>query len=176
MVHEGYIGSYNFLTVFRYLLESGLWNSCQDLLEVAFQVCDDTDSILYAHLLNSAGCLRDKRNRPLEALNFFQESKTLREKHLGHSHEELANTYNNMGLSLMSCCRYKDALESFKLAIKIDLLKPERERNKILHIRHLNIGCAYAALEQYDDAKMNIEKGRGFAIKTFGAHTHYESV
>lgn len=153
-----------------------MWDSCQALLDVAFQVCDNTDSVLYAHLLNSAACLRGKRNRPLEALELFQESKTLREKHLGHSHEELANTYNNMGLALMSCCRYEDALESFKLAIKIDLLKPERQSNKILHIRYLNIGNAYAALGQYDDAKMNIEKGRGFAIKTFGVQTHYESV
>lgn len=81
-----------------------------------------------------------------------------------------------MGLALMSCCEYESALESFKLATKIDLLKPERERNKILHIRYLNIGNAYAALGQYDDAKLNIERGRGFAIKTFGPNTHYESV
>jgi tetratricopeptide (TPR) repeat protein len=157
-------------------MESGSWGRCEKLLETAFKTCDDKESILFAHLLNTSAYLQDKRNRSKEALELYEVSKKIRETHLGPLHEELANTYNNMGLALESCCRFHEALECYQKAVEIDLLKPEKERNKILHIRHLNIGSAYANLERYPEAQSHIEKGRHFAIQTFGKDTYYESM
>ncbi len=136
----------------RYLLESGSWNTCQELLAIAFKACDDKDSVLYAHLLNTSAALNGKRNNTAEALKLYEASKDIRERFLGSDHEELANTHNNMGLVLESCCRPQEALESFHRAIAIDMKKPEAERNKILRIRHLNVGSAYVSLGKFDDA------------------------
>jgi tetratricopeptide (TPR) repeat protein len=81
-----------------------------------------------------------------------------------------------MGLALESCCRFTEALDCYQKAIDIDLLKPETERNKILHIRHLNMGSVYTNLKQYSKAQSHIETGRQYAIKTFGKDTYYESM
>ena len=124
----------------KYLLESGSWNACQELLAIVFKACDYKDSVLYAHLLDSSAALNGKRNNTAEALKLYEASKDIRERLLGPDHEELANTHNNIGLVLESYCRPQEALESFHRAIAIDMKKPEPERNKILHIRHLNVG------------------------------------
>lgn len=81
-----------------------------------------------------------------------------------------------MGLALKSCCRFDEDLVCYQKAVHIDMLKPEHERNKILHIRHLNLGSAYCHLKQYDKAETHIENGRDFAIQTFGQETYYESM
>ncbi|KAK0730156.1 hypothetical protein B0H67DRAFT_548163 [Lasiosphaeris hirsuta] len=66
-----------------YLLGSGSWNTCQELLAVAFKACNDKDSVLYAHLLNTSAALNGKRKNTAEALKLYGESKEIRERLLG---------------------------------------------------------------------------------------------
>lgn len=149
--------------------------ACQ-VLSTAYKACRDKQSLFYAHFLNTEACILGKRGRSSEALVKFRESRTIREKLLPAHHEELANTYNNMGNALMSECEYEEALKLFRAAIEIDKMKPVKERDLILHIRHLNLGEAYGRLQNWEKAIKHVEKGRKFAISNFGQETYYDGM
>ena len=59
-------------------------------------------------------------------------------------HEEMANMYNNYAMLHLTREVTPETIEEaeslLRKAIKIDLTKPEDERNRILHIRYLNMG------------------------------------
>ena len=100
----------------------------------------------------------------------------IREKLLPPDHEELANIYNNLGNAYKSDCKFDEALRLYNKAVAIDMKKPIKERDQILHIRHLNIGSAYAQKGDIDQAKRHIKIGRTYAVKHFGDGTHYEAM
>lgn len=157
-------------------MECGNWSWCEGVLNTAFTLYTDEQTLIYAHLLNTAAYLRDKRNQGKEAMEYYEKSYKIRKDLLGPTHEEVANTLNNMGLAHLTLCQYEDAALKFSNAISIDMTKPENERSQILHIRHLNLGAAYRCQRQFDKARVHVEIGRQHAIKTFGPETHYDAV
>jgi tetratricopeptide (TPR) repeat protein len=157
-------------------MEIGSWTRCLNLLETAYKVCDSKDSLLYAHLLNTAAIIHGKRNHTTVSLTLYNESRLIRERLLPRSHEELANTYNNIGNVLLSQCEYEKAHEAYQKAIDIDMLKPEEERNKILHLRYLNVGGVYRFQNLFEKSREYIEIGRTFAVRHFGENTYYEAM
>ncbi|RDW67055.1 hypothetical protein BP5796_09804 [Coleophoma crateriformis] len=158
-----------------YLLETGEWVVCLELLNIALRLCKK-DSLIHANLLNTKGGVENKRNHSKEAYAAFFESRRIRETLLPKDHEEIANTYNNLGNVYQSDCKYEEALDLHQKALAIDMTKAVEEQNKIVHIRYLNIGNTYAFQGKCSEAREYIEKGRRHAIEMFGAQTHYDAV
>jgi ATP/maltotriose-dependent transcriptional regulator MalT len=66
----------------RYLMESGASEECMDLMTIATELCEDKESIEYAHLCNTAGCAEYERGHVKEAYSFMKESRRIKEVRL----------------------------------------------------------------------------------------------
>jgi tetratricopeptide (TPR) repeat protein len=63
-------------------MESGASEECMDLMTIATELCEDKESIEYAHLCNTAGCAEYERGHVKEAYSFMKESRRIKEVRL----------------------------------------------------------------------------------------------
>ena len=159
--------------LFRYLKELGTLKQCLKLLSVAYRTCDNKKSLLYATLLNTAAAVEEKRNHSDTALELHTIAREVREALLPADHEELANTYNNSSMSLMSKLRLEEAEDLLLRALSIDFQKPAEAQKKILHTRYLNLGLLYTLMGRFHEARENIKMAEEFVISNFGEGSYY---
>ena len=154
-------------------MEKGLWGECMDLIATAELVCEDKEGLVWAHLCNTAGIVEYERGNVARSYPYMNKSRAIREKMLPEGHMELSDMLNNYGNLLIteseSEASLADALELYQRAVKIDNAAPQGE--KVLHIRHINIGAVYGFQRKYDLAVKHYELARKYAIATFkGSH------
>ena len=158
-------------------MECGASNECIELMDTALDVCEEKDSLDYSHLCNHLGCNEYERAHPELARPYLTKSLEIRETLLPADHPELANSYNNYGNLVLQEFQEgapQEAVRLFEKAVAIDLLQPEVESSKIMHIRHFNLGKSYWLLGKFPEALTNITAARDFAIRTFGPSCHFE--
>lgn len=163
--------------IVRYLMECGAWSQFRILIEVAFEVCEDKQSIEYAHLLMSAASVACESGNAGKAYPLIDKAMEIRKALLPPDHEELANLYHNYANIHLTYevtpTTIKAAKETIYKALAIDMTKPECERNKILHIRYLVLSLAYTLDGEYDKAWEYINKAQKYAVETFGPKCHF---
>lgn len=88
----------------RYTFEVGEHEEAQNLLKIAFEVCEEEygadkfrETLVYAHLCNTAGSVEIELNDLQKARQYYEIALVIRRKLLAKDSEELANTINNMG-------------------------------------------------------------------------------
>jgi tetratricopeptide (TPR) repeat protein len=71
---------------------------------------------------------------------------------------EIANALSNAALSMVGCRQDMDtALVMLLESLRIDLANPPEDYQKVLHLRHFNLGFAYKALGDMDKARYHID-------------------
>ncbi|KAF5975685.1 tetratricopeptide-like helical [Fusarium bulbicola] len=158
-----------------YLRETSDFADCLETLDVAFKLCTEKKSLLYASLLNTAGIIATRQNRIEDGYLFHRECLEIRKALLEEDHEEIANCHNNIGNAYLSDCQYDEAIKAYHEAIRIDKLQPEAEANKILNIRYSNIADAYMMKGDYGQMQKYLDISRKLAIDEFGKDTFYDA-
>ncbi|KAF5536943.1 tetratricopeptide-like helical [Fusarium phyllophilum] len=158
-----------------YLRETSDFADCLDTLDVAFKLCTEKKSLLYASLLNTAGIIATRQNRIENGYLFHRECLEIRKALLEEDHEEIANCHNNIGNTYLSDCQYDEAIKAYHEAIRIDKLQPEAEAKKILNIRYSNIAEAYMMKGDYGQMQKYLDISRKLAIDEFGKDTFYDA-
>ncbi|KAM0801935.1 hypothetical protein BDR22DRAFT_146042 [Usnea florida] len=156
-----------------YLMEKGLWGECMELIATAELVCEDKEGLVWAHICNTAGIVEYERGNVARSYPYMNKSREIRERLLPEGHMELSDMLNNYGNLLIteseSEASLAGALELYQRAEKIDNAAPLGE--KVLHIRHINIGAVYGFQGKYDLAIKHYELARKYAKATFkGRH------
>ncbi|CZR48093.1 uncharacterized protein FPRO_12703 [Fusarium proliferatum ET1] len=158
-----------------YLRETSDFADCLETLDVAFKLCTEKKSLLYASLLNTAGIIATRQNRIEDGYLFHRECLEIRKALLEEDHEEIANCHNNIGNTYLSECQYDEAIKAYQEAIRIDKLQPEAEAKKILNIRYSNIAEAYMMKGDYGQMQKYLDISRKLAIDEFGKDTFYDA-
>ena len=157
-------------------MEKGSWSEFMDLMATAELACKDKEGLVWAHLCNSAGCVEYERGNAARSYPYMNKSREIRQRLLPPHHLEISDVWNNYGNLLMTESESEEnleqALQLYLKTLEIDNNAPEGE--KVLHIRHMNIGAVYAFQGKYDLAVTHYELGRKYAIATFGAGRHFD--
>ncbi len=157
-------------------MEKGSWAECMDLIATAELVCEDKEGLIWAHLCNTAGIVEYERGNAERSYPYMNKSREIRERLLPENHMDVSDVLNNYGNLLMtdseSGTSLASALELYQRAANIDNAAPQGER--VLHIRHINIGAVYTFQGQYDLAVTHYELARKYAIATFGKGRHFD--
>jgi tetratricopeptide (TPR) repeat protein len=157
-------------------MESGASDECMELMNMAIEVCEDKESIEYAHLCNTAGCCEYERSHVKEAYPFMDESRRIREKLLPWNDPELADTYNNYANLVLQDFKpgaLDEALKLYSRALEIDETQPLEVKSKVLHLKHQNLGLVFNLRGDYEKAIYHVQLAAEYSRKTFGDVAHH---
>ena len=154
----------------RYTYEVGEHEEAKKLLKIAFEVCTDRDSLLYAHFCNTAGVIDFELNHLQESREFMEEALRIRRKHLEPDDEELANSISNMGNIECAEGNIKTALVLFTEAEDIRT-KLGEEGAIPLTITYLTKGRAFYLLGDFDQALENYAQAETIAVRFAGRNS-----
>ena len=151
-----------------FLLEVGDYGEIFRLLDVAYAVCDDKESLNYAHLRNTAGSCYFELNNLGECRTAYEEALRIRSRLLDPDNEELMNTINNMGNLEQAEGNYEKALELFSRAREARMNAGEETR-LALSLTLMGIGRTYESMKQFAEAQREYEEAEGVIFDTSGS-------
>ena len=150
-----------------------------ELMTTALEVCEDKNSLDYAHLCNTYASVEVERGNAKHSLELLEQCIPIRRELLGECHLELANSLSNYGNAVIQAYAtpdsIKQALQFYKQAHAIDNMQPEEERVKIAYVRYANLSRAYRYLGQYENAMKFALLGRRDVMKVFPPASHFEA-
>lgn len=171
--------SFSTLISLRYLIETGEWDIFWEVVNVAFETCEEKESLLYAHLCNSAGLVETERVRMDEAIKYVDRCRKLREKLLDENDQELSVSYINTANVLLTMHRseacYDEAIEYIWKAHAIETSKSEIEQKGLMHLQHLILGAAFTYKGVYDQAIDHIGKAQTIVRANMGVGSHFDA-
>jgi hypothetical protein len=148
-------------------------------METAFQSCQDTDGVEFAHLCNTHGQLQLERGNPSAGLELLDKALKIRRRLLGENHAETANTYNNYGNAVLQAYETPDAprqaLPYYLKTLELDNLKPAEERKQCVYPTLLNISRVYRLLEEHETAMRYVDEAEDSVENMFGPGTHFDA-
>ncbi|TAQ87148.1 hypothetical protein B7494_g4534 [Chlorociboria aeruginascens] len=163
-----------------YLREVGSWSENLELMNTAFKVCEDKESLLYAHLCNSYGCMESERGLGEVAIPMMLKCLEIREKLLPSDHIELANIYNNYGNTVEQAYLTPDAFQRasdlHKKGYEIYSKLPLAAQDEVMYIPYLSWARSSRMLGDYKNALEYSRIGREYVIKKFGAGSFFDAV
>lgn len=142
-------------TYHRYLKERDKFTQLQSVLELAFEAYKEfthkkpEDELVFAHVTNSASA-GFINNGDFKAC--YQANHTalkIRTNLLEPNHEEIANSYNNLGNACHSLCLYWEAIVWHRKALEIRSTWGQTWSNAV-GLSHLNLGRSIWALGLHD--------------------------
>ena len=140
------------------------------LVSIAMSTCSDRDSILYAHLANTAGSIHFELNDLKKARPYYEAVLDIRRRR--DTQEEYSNTLSNMAnlLSAEGCA--DEALSAFAEA--------EGIRSKLgddgiigLALTFLGIGRAHNLKGDQTSAEAKVKIAKDIILRKFGAYGHF---
>ncbi|KAJ5729079.1 Tetratricopeptide-like helical [Penicillium malachiteum] len=160
-----------------FLLEAGAWSEEIELMQTAFEVCEDKDGLEYAHLCNTHSCVQVERGKADEASRLLNKAIQIRSKLLGENHVETAHSYCNYGNAVQQAYEtpnsIQEALSYYQKAMEIDKLLPPEEVIKFSYARFLNASRAYRLLKQYDVGLNYVDLAAKSVLHMFGPDSHF---
>ncbi|KAL8950292.1 MAG: hypothetical protein Q9222_003658 [Ikaeria aurantiellina] len=153
-----------------YLFEVGEHRESKLLLKTAFSVCKDEESLLYAHLCNTAGVVDFELNHLPMCRQSLEKALEVRRKLLEPDHEELANTINNMGNLVSAEGNPEEAMKYFRDAKEIRQRLGE-DSAVPLAVTYQCTGRALVLQGKFDDAMEQYEKAESLAVQYAGINT-----
>ncbi|KAK0646749.1 hypothetical protein B0T16DRAFT_169053 [Cercophora newfieldiana] len=158
-----------------FLMERGSWREFKDLFVTAEMVCDDKESLAWAHILNTASLVESERGHAAQARPLIERALEIRQRCLPPDDMDLSDAYNNFGFMLLvespDANTMREAARYFDMARQLDEKNPNG--SKVLHVRYLNMGKAHVILGDYAEGERLYEIGREYSEKTYGKGTHF---
>ncbi|KAH0536242.1 hypothetical protein FGG08_006864 [Glutinoglossum americanum] len=161
-----------------YLYEIGDHIENLQILEIAYESCEDKESLLCAHLRNTAGVSYFELNSLTRARECLQKSLAIRESLLDPDNEEVANTINNLGLVESAKGELEAAMRLFDRAEEIRAGLGD-ESTSLLGITYLSKGRTLHLMGNFEQAIQYLESAEALFIRTVGpnsqlmAYFHY---
>ena len=144
------------------------------MIETAFHHCGDRVSLPVSNLHTTKAAILNERGHDIDALQNFDRARMIREQLLHEEDSEIANALSNCAIAIVGIGEEPNkALEMLLRALSIDESKPEAIKNKVLHLRHLNLCFAYKALKDWQNARYHLERGIQYATAEFGEGSRY---
>lgn len=162
------------VTILRYLFEISSYKQCTEFAITAIQACGSDETLLLAHLSQTAGYAERERGHPKEAEDYLDRAKSIRERLLPPNHPEIANIYSSLAGVYVSSGKYDEGLQLFKEAVKIDLTFPYAEHKSIIFRRYLNMATAERLKGNPEAALEYVELATPYILDSFGAETHFD--
>lgn len=158
-----------------FLMERGSWMEFQDLFFTADMVCEDKESLEWAHILNTASLVESEKGHAEKARPLIEKALEIRERLLPADDMDLSDVYNNFGFMLLvestEPATMREAIKFFNMAIRLDEKHPDGD--KVLHVRYLNMAKAYVVLQDFAEAARLYEIGKEYSERTYGKDTHF---
>ena len=154
----------------RYTYEVGEHEEAKKLLNIAFDICTDHESLLYAHFCNTAGVIDFELNHLHESRRFMEAALDIRRAHLKPDDEELANSINNMGNIESAEGNIDTALEFFNEAEDIRV-KLGDEGAIPLAVTYLTQGRAYYLKNDFEEALDRYNQAETIALRFAGRNS-----
>ncbi|KAF2106872.1 hypothetical protein BDV96DRAFT_654203 [Lophiotrema nucula] len=158
-----------------YLLETNAYDQCLDIIAVAFRSCPEATSVIYATLCNTAGQIFAERAQMEKAYDNLHKALVIREKELEPNDGELADSYNNFALLLLSMGQVEEGSTYLKKAIAADRTRPQEEQAETAHLRALNLSSLHEARRGYENAIEEAAAGREHSIVNLGKGNHFQA-
>jgi len=161
-----------------YLYETAAYDECLNLLRVARDAARDPTSLVYAHLLNTAGNAYYELNKLGQSRESAEQALDIRRSLLHPNHAELANVLSNLGNVDSAEGRLDEALEKFNQAARIREYIGDAAA-VLLALNYLQIGRVYFLQEDHTTAYKFYQKSEGIFMKKAGrnrnltAHLHF---
>lgn len=162
------------VTILRYLFEISSYKQSTEFAITAIQACGSDETLLLAHLSQTAGYAERERGHPKEAEDYLDRAKSIRERLLPPNHPEIANIYSSLAGVYVSSGKYDEGLQLFKEAVKIDLTFPYAEHKSIIFRRYLNMATAERLKGNPEAALEYVELATPYILDSFGAETHFD--
>ena len=164
-------GSYEMIELLSncawYLHEIGDWGDCNKVLETAKKCCNEKTSLLFSHLLNTAGASLFELNRLAASRLNLEESLRIRRQHLAPDDEDLLCTANNLANLESAEGRTEKALELFAQT------RTAREKLGVdseisLALTYAGIARAFFTQRNHDESKEYYDKTLAIVISHYG--------
>jgi tetratricopeptide (TPR) repeat protein len=156
-------------------MERGAWMEYWKLFSTADIICEDKDSLTWAHILNSASLVESEKGNTSRARPYIEEAMRIRQRLCPPDDMDLSDVYNNFGFMLLTESQSQQSMAEaekyFKMAIEIDEKVPEG--HQVLHVRYLNLGKVLCVKGDFDEAERCYEIGKEHSERTFGKSTHF---
>ena len=132
--------------------------------------CSDRDSILYAHLANTAGSIYFELNDLKKARPHLETVLDIRKRR--DTEEEYSNTLSNMANLLSAEGRIDEALSAFEEA---ESVRHKLGENGILGLAltSLGIGRAQNLRGDHTSAEAKVQAAKDIVLRKFGAYGHF---
>ena len=153
------------MNVAWYLNEVGDYKESLRVANIGYSLCDDRESLDYAHLRNTSGCCYHELMELNNAKHAWQDALAIRKK-LSET-EELANITNNYanlafseGLHQLSLERHLEAK-----ALRTTLEQSGEEIQVPLAVTHLCIARAQTGLAQFEEAANSLDVAESLILQ-----------
>ncbi|KAI9817882.1 MAG: hypothetical protein M1827_001001 [Pycnora praestabilis] len=150
-----------------YLYEIGDHLENLKVLEIAFDTAETKDSLIYAHLRNTAGVSHFELNDLPQCRECLEIALDIRKRLLPPDHEELANTINNMGNLEAAEGQLEQALEYFREAERIRI-KLGDDSAVSLATTYMTIGRTHLLQKDFAEAAKHFERSETLILRSMG--------
>ncbi|MDR0918913.1 MAG: toll/interleukin-1 receptor domain-containing protein [Oscillospiraceae bacterium] len=120
-----------------------------------------------AYVLYKLGDVYNELAKYNDALEYYENSLTIRESIFGMESTETATVYNNMGVVYNALADYKTALEFYNKSLKIQEKLLEEDDPEIARVYN-NMGYTYTLMAEYDKAFEYLNNGLEIRLKKLG--------
>ena len=162
------------MNVSWYLYEIGDYRESLRIANIGYGLCDERESLDYAHLRNTAGSCYHELMELNHARVAWEEALAVRKK-LFAEPEELANTISNYanlafseGLHNLSLERHQEAK-----TLRVELERRGEEIQVPLAVTHLCIARAQTELKQFDEATNSLEAAESLILAVASTSSPY---
>jgi tetratricopeptide (TPR) repeat protein len=161
---------YNNLTLHRYLFETGELDDALSILDIAYDMCTDKTTLVYAHLCNSAAVIFFEMNELKKCQEMNDIAYSIRSKLLPENDLDLANCYHNLGQLAGSRGDYDASMAYLAKAEKARISAGE-EAIISLGLGHLIYGRAQFNKMEYQGATERYGLAEKIFARTLGVRS-----
>ncbi|ETS76502.1 hypothetical protein PFICI_11889 [Pestalotiopsis fici W106-1] len=157
-----------------YVSDLGDWDDTLQLTHGAAEACKEVDEggLTRAHLLNTESQIHFSMNKLDKCREALEESQRIREKRLGLVHEELANTYMNLGNLEAAEGNYDKSLDFYERSIHIREQIPNPGAQLMVGLCHLNLARALLWKGDFESSGAELDKSQSIMEEHGGENYH----
>lgn len=160
------------MRIFRYLYEISDYTSSSKVVGIALNACEDDDTLLYAHLQNTAGACYMEENDLPRSREHMENVLEIRQRLLKASDPEVAISFANLGNVESAEGNYDKALDLFQRAARI-YTELGDSQVLFLALSWIQIGRVYFLQGLLDDAYKEFMRSENLLLRTGGPNKHY---
>ncbi|KAJ8110780.1 hypothetical protein ONZ43_g5787 [Nemania bipapillata] len=157
-----------------YMNDLGDWDETLQLTQVAIEACEKVDEtgLTRAHLLNTESQIHFSLNNLHKCREALEESRRIREMRLDPLHEELANTYMNLGNLEAAEGNYDKCVDFYNSSNAIRERIPSPGAQLMVGLCHLNLARALLWRRDFEGSAAELDVSQSIMEAQGGKDYH----